>query len=484
MGPRLESSLVNGRAALVAALGGPRTVTLEDNLTQTSGGLVVTQANFSTGTIDRLLVLGNAALDGGLQVLSSNLLPNRSLTFLQVQGEATGTLQGMTANVFDFDVTRSGGDYAVSVTADFTKLGFGLNAGQQSVASHLQAIWNAGGGVFGPLFGALSNIEAGQYPGVLSSLAADTVNASGAQSISLAQQHLDRLMSCPIFEGETAIVAQTSCYWAAAAGGKFNQSAFDGGSSYSDTLYSYAVGLQREFAPGWFYGIAAGFDDSSILGSGGSSDGSTGWVGASLKHEIGPWLFAAAVSGSFGSFDINRTAVVGPIGGIAEGTSDLGGASARLRAAYTFAWDRFYARPFLDLDLVYTSLSGYSETGAGLLDLQVSGSSQWTGLATPALEFGTRLDLEGGYVLRGYAKVGATFSTTDSWTSTMRLQAAPAGVDGFSVLLPMDDVFGRIGAGIDLAGLKNGIHLRAEYEGAFSEHTSSNMGSVRFSLDF
>ncbi|HEY9211232.1 MAG TPA: autotransporter outer membrane beta-barrel domain-containing protein, partial [Ancylobacter sp.] len=480
----LEASLAHGRAALVAALGEPQTTTLIGNLTQAPGGLIVTQADFSAGTIDRLLVTGDAALDGGLQVLSSNLLPNRSLTFLQVQGEASGTLEGVTANVFDFDVTRSGGDYAVSATADFTKASFGLTAGQVRAAQHLQAIWNAGGGVFGPLFGALSNIEASDYPGALSNLAADTVNAAGAESINLGQQHLDRLMSCPIFEGETAIVAQTSCYWAVGSGERFEQNAFDGGGSYSDTTYSYAVGLQKEFAPDWFYGIAAGFDDSSISGEGVSSDGSTGWVGVSLKHEIGPWLFAAAVSGSFGSFDISRTAVIGPVGGIAEGTSDLGGGSGRLRAAYTFGDDRFYAKPYLDLDLLYTDLSGYTEAGASLLDRQVSGSSEWTAMATPVVEFGTRLNLENGHVLRAYAKAGVTFSSTDSWSSTVRLLAAPAGVGGFDVVLPLDDVFARVGAGLDLGGFKNGLNLRAEYEGAFSEHTNRNMGSLRLSVQF
>lgn len=48
----------------------------------------------------------------------------------------------------------------------------------------------------------------------------------------------------------------------------------------------------------------------------------------------------------------------------------------------------------------------------------------------------------------------------------------------------MDDVYGRVGAGLDLAAVKTGINLRAEYEGAFSDHTSRSMGTLHVSVNF
>ncbi|MEP9375284.1 autotransporter outer membrane beta-barrel domain-containing protein [Aquabacter sp. CN5-332] len=478
------AQLVNRGQIFIGTPGSFDRTTLTGDFVQTRTGVLVIDADFSARTVDRLSVGGNAVLDGRVQVVSSNLLPNSPLTFLDVSGTAAGTLDGAQANMFDFDVSQSGTSYAVSATADFNQPAFGLNPGQARAAGHLQAAWNAGGGGLGPVFGALANINLAAYPAVLSNLASETVNATGAESISLAQQHLDRLMSCPVFEGQTAIVTQTSCVWAVASGQVFDQSAFGGAAGYSDTVYSYAVGMQKEIAPHWFFGIAAGYDDSLISGGATSANGSTGWIGASLKYETGPWQFAAAASGSFGSYDVTRWAALGSLGGLAEGTNNLGAGAARLRAAYTIGGDRFYARPFVDLDLLYTSLSGYAETGAGLLDRQVSGSAQWTALATPAVEFGTRLDLNGGMVLRGYAKAGVTLSSTDSWSNTVSLLAAPAAAGGFSVVLPMDDIYARVGAGIDLTGLQHGFGLRAEYEGAFSEHTSRNMGSLRLSVQF
>lgn len=460
-----------------------RTVVTGDFVQNGSGRLVV-DADFTARIIDHLSVNENAALGGQLQVLSSNLLPYRALTFLDVAGTPAGALDSVPANMFNFPVTQTGGSYAVSVTADFNQPDFRLSASQARAAEHLQGIWNAGGGTLGPIFGALANISLSSYPGVLSNMVSEALNAPGAESISLGQQHMDRLMSCPIFEGATAIVTQTSCVWAVGSGQHFDQGAFGDASGYTDTVYSYAMGMQKEVAQSWFFGIAAGYDDSLISGNAISVAGSSGWIGATLKHELGPLLFAAAATGSFGTVDSNRTTFIGSIGGLAQGSSALAGFGGRLRAAYTVADGLFYARPYVDLDLLYTSLSGYSETGAGLLDRKVSGNSQWAALATPAVEFGTRLDLPGGGVLRGYVRSGVTFSSLDNWSSTVSLVAAPAGVDGFSAVLPMDDVYARIGAGLDLAGFKNGLALRAEYEGAFSEHTSRNMGSLRLSIDF
>lgn len=444
------------------------------------------EADFSASTIDRLVVDGDAVVDGRLQVVSSNLLPNRPLTFLQIEGEASGTLEGQSATMFDFDVTRTGGDYAVSVSADFARTAFDLTSGEARAARHLQEIWDAGGGVYGSTFGALSGIAADDYREALSNLAAETTNAAGAAGISLGQQHLDRLMSCPAFDGGTAVVTETSCVWVIGSGGRFDQRSFDGAGSYSDTTYSTAFGVQGEVAENWFLGVAAGYDDSTISGDGVSSDGATGWGGVSLKHEIGPWQLAAAVSGQFGSFDNSRAAWIGDVGGVAEGTSDLGGVAGRLRAAHMFGDDRFYAKPYVELDLLHTSLSGYTETGASQLDREVFGSSEWTAMATSAVEFGTRLNLGGGQVLRAYGKAGVTFSSTDEWSNSARLRHVPAGVGGFDVVLPLDDVFARVGAGLDLGlgSLKRGLSVRAEYEGAFSEHTSRNTGSLRLSLDF
>ena len=114
----------------------------------------------------------------------------------------------------------------------------------------------------------------------------------------------------------------------------------------------------------------------------------------------------------------------------------------------------------------------------------MSSSSQWAALATPSLEFGAQFDLERAYVMRTYARIGLTVSSADAWTSTVGLAAAPAGIAGFASTLPMDDVYGRFGAGLDLLSRNKAVSLRAEYDGSFSSNTTRQMGSLRLSVGF
>lgn len=130
------------------------------------------------------------------------------------------------------------------------------------------------------------------------------------------------------------------------------------------------------------------------------------------------------------------------------------------------------------------NVGGGTNQGAGAFNQTVEDSDQWAIMASPSFEVGSRFALSETYQLRGYARAGVTFSSADDWTTKARFTAAPAGARTFDVTLPMDDVFGRISLGAEPTNLNNGMHLRAEYDGAFSENTASNSGMVRFSYDF
>lgn len=159
----------------------------------------------------------------------------------------------------------------------------------------------------------------------MSTLATGTVKAPAAENIALAQQHLDRMMSCPVFKNDIALLSPTSCVWAVAAGQVFNQDGFDGVGGYDSTTYSTAMVIQKEIGAGWFLGLAAGHDSSNLSGEGMSIDGNTGRAGATLKHETGPWLRAAAVTGSDGGLDNDRAINIGSIGGVGQGSNALWG---------------------------------------------------------------------------------------------------------------------------------------------------------------
>lgn len=140
-------------------------------------------------------------------------------------------------------------------------------------------------------------------------------------------------------------------------------------------------------------------------------------------------------------------------------------------------------RPLVDLDLIYSHASGYRESGTGALDLLVDDAGQWSFHATPAIEVGTRVEVNETTVMRAFAGAGVSFSTVDSWDTSARLAGAPAGIGMFDSEVPLADVVGRVTAGLDLA-TDSGFGLRVEYNGSFSDTYNSHAGSLRLSHKF
>jgi uncharacterized protein YhjY with autotransporter beta-barrel domain len=483
-----EADVVNHGRLTIGHSGDVDATRITGDLTQEAGGILALTADFAGSRMDRLTVEGDAALDGKFAVNAISVLPDISLPFLTVGGTLDHSLSAQSA-LFDYAVTRAGNELSVSATsAHFAEPGAALNDDQNNVAGHLQKIWDVGGGSFGELFGTLGNLaddDAGSYGSALSDMSPGVSGAAAAGSIATTQQHLDLLLSCPMFAAGTSVLIETECGWAQAGGQVLDQKASGGISGFDTTTYSMQAGAQFEVSPDWFVGFAGGYDRSSIRGDDGrvNADGDILYAGVSLKHQNGPWLLSGAISGSYGWYDNTRTIRIPGFAGYAEGSPDIYNVSARVRAAYTFAQDPYYVRPLVDLDLIYTHADGYRETGTGALDLLVDGAGQWSFHATPAVEIGTRVELSETTVMRAYAAAGVSFSSTDSWDTSARLAHAPAGIGTFDSEVPLADVVGRLTAGVDLAN-DNGFSVRAQYSGAFSDTYTSHGGSLRLSYKF
>ena len=89
----------------------------------------------------------------------------------------------------------------------------------------------------------------------------------------------------------------------------------------------------------------------------------------------------------------------------------------------------------------------------------------------------------GNAVLRPYAYAGVTVLTDDDWTAKARFNGAPSGTGSFETSLPIDDLVARIGAGVQVLTAA-GVDFRFQYDGEFSDRTSSNAGSLKAILPF
>ena len=78
----------------------------------------------------------------------------------------------------------------------------------------------------------------------------------------------------------------------------------------------------------------------------------------------------------------------------------------RLRAAYDIGFAGWYLRPVADLDLFYTHTPAFTKSGTSPYALSVGASSKANVAITPAIEVGSRFDLNRATTLRAYADIG------------------------------------------------------------------------------
>ncbi|MBO1110492.1 autotransporter outer membrane beta-barrel domain-containing protein [Bordetella petrii] len=477
-----DGTLIVGRNAIVDS------TAISGDFTQGTQGTLLVDADFGRRNADRLHVQGDARLAGTVDVAALSLLPGRRLTVLTVDGDATGQLAPRQSPIFDYSLTRAGQNYQLSVDgADFTASSLGLSSGQAGLAGHLQEIWDGGApDRFGKLFAAMDQVAVqggDSYRELLSNLSPDVMLAPATQMQAGMMRFGNSLMSCPTFKGADAMTGESDCVWGQITHRDTRQDRDGDAAGFSNDSTTYQVGAQKEVAPHWFVGVSAAYQNDALRSDGGrvASKGDSGFLGVALKREIGPWLLAAGLSGSYGSYDTQRQVGVPGFGRSASSDPDVYSGAARLRVARTFAFPTFYLKPYMDVDAIYSRMPGYQERDSDLA-LKIEGSDQFTFAFSPTLEIGGRVEINGA-TLRPYAYAGATFLTDDEWKTQARFAGAPDGSRGFQTSMPIDDSVARVGAGLQIS-THGGVDVRLQYEGEFSGHASSNSGSLKVGIPF
>jgi len=462
--------------------------TITGALTQSASGVLAVDADFTGRRAGALTVTGDATLAGKVRPQISAILPGVALPFLTVSGTATGALTGESSSVFGYDVTRTGNTFSVAATsADFTPTS--LLGPHGSVGGHIQAAWDAGGNAeLAPLFALLGNL-ADQGPAVyaaaLRQIAPDTTFAPGARAASGAQGFANATLSCPRFEGTTAMLVEGDCAWLRVTGRRTSQDSGGGAARFQLDSTVWQIGGQKEIGQGWFLGGSLAYETSwlSTPDKSSTGKGQGGHGGVAVKYQTGPWLFAASAFAGAGSFSTSRVITLPGFGSVAKGDPDTMQAGLLLRAAYTIGRESFYLRPSLSLTTAYVHSGSYRENGAGTLNLAVDSASQTSVIVNPMLEIGGRVALDQDMVLRPFLAVGLDLNSASSWTQTARLISAPAGSGSFTTRVPIDRVMGRVTAGAQLYTGRD-VDLRLQYDGAYGGTVISHGGSVVISARF
>lgn len=467
-----------------------QTLTVSGGLTQSGSGVLRADVDFDKMRSSHMVVEGDANLAGGMDVLPQALLPKRELSVLTVKGTSQGALTAVDSPVFDYEARQVGPETRIRVeAADFNASSMGLKANQGKVGSNLQRIWDAGGNsALAPLFAQLdlaSRQSAGAYRDSLANLSPGVTLAPAVQSAANLGQFTSGMMSCPTFTGADAMTGEQNCFWGQVSGRATRQDGSGGTSGFNYDTVTYQVGGQREVSPGWFLGGSMAYESSHVRASDGSvsGNGDSGYAGMVLKREEGQWVFSAALGGGYGGYRMDRGIDIAGYQETVSSRPDVYGFNARLRAARTFANGNLYVKPYVDLDFSYSRMPAYKESGSNPLALSVDGSDQFVMGLSPMIEIGGRAELKNGAMLRPFLYAGASFLSQDDWTSSARLRGAPQGTGAFDTTLPVDDVVGKVGAG--LAVMKAGsVDFRLQYEGQFSEHVSSHSAALKVMVPF
>src|SRR5690606_12396982 len=238
-------------------------------------------------------------------------------------------------------------------------------------------------------------------------------------------------LSCPVFDGSSVTLRESQCVWGRVTGSRTKRSDSSASDGFSRRGTSYRVGAQWEVQPDWFVGATAAYSTDTLDTSDHLTtiSGESGDVAVSLKHQRGAWLFAGALHAGYGRYDSNSLFVVGNEVWSSENANDVWTAGARLRAAYEMQpASNWYVRPYVDLDVLYTYMPGYTLRGDGAT-LTASATKEWTVALSPNIEAGTRIDLGERAWLRPYVSVGATFLNNRGLESEVTFTNGPGSGD-------------------------------------------------------
>jgi outer membrane autotransporter protein len=165
--------------------------------------------------------------------------------------------------------------------------------------------------------------------------------------------------------------------WGKFFGGEMSQDAQDGYAGYSANTWGLTFGLDTRLSQGTTVGIALAYSDSDLDNedflNGSQNDMEHEQITGYFDHDFGPWYLDGFLSYALLNYSsVRDTGVTG----IASGDYDGDIFAVKVDAGIPFALSATVAvTPFASLEYDHLSVDGYTETGAGPLNLTVNENS-------------------------------------------------------------------------------------------------------------
>jgi hypothetical protein len=491
---KLNGGLLSNAGTL--NIGGTNSVVktkLDGGITQSATGTLAVDVSFNGNpqSSDLLKVKNGAAtVDGFVKPYNLYLMPGVSATVLKSPGGLVSNATTINTPTITYGLDAISNPNALKVTVANVAFGApsGLTGNQGALAQYFQNIWNAGGAPpLAPAMGYLVNLGAGAYADALDHLMPTSYLGQVSALVFSGFNFTSNLMSCHGADGPYAAIREHECNWVEITGGVTNQTRTSGTVGYDESTTRFQAGRQIRLAPDWFLDTAVGYErayTNTDTGASTTTDRYDG--GVALKHEIGPWMFAAALNGGYAALDTDRYIGFPTDGLKATSNSSIYHLDGRLRASYLIEQGLWYLKPQIDFDMLYVNMPSFSESGAGALNLHVDAMSDVLFAVTPTLELGAMLPTDGYNFLRPFVSAGASFYSKDTWSVTASLEGAPSGIGAFTTTSETSQVYGNVSAGLDIFSAKpaGGLDVRLQYSAQFANDYLSQTGSVKFAIRF
>lgn len=468
-------SLIAMNGAIVAPGPSIGTLTVNGDATFQAGSTYAVEID-AAGNADLLAVGGVAFLGGTLAVdglgYPVGYATDQDYTIITATGGVQGTFDQVTDNLPDVDVmaTYNANDVVIGYRgatspADMSAKELYPNALQGSLRA---------AALFGDLMGERARIGSTQASG----LSGSVLTGYGPADRGLAG-------------GATSAYGVST--WAGVAGRTTDVDAAGGVPGYDGDFWGIASGVDATFALGdgiGRAGLALGYTSADIGVGPAAADAQAWHAGLYAAWEAGPLGLSGAFGYGWQDNDFSRAIALGG-GGLATATGSASGESAVVsgRASWDLARQMgvrpdigFRFAPTASFEHLWARRGGFTETGAGVLNLTVGPDSvaqTWLGIG---VETSARFEMANGVALTPSLAVMYEHNVGDRRAITS--SAIPAATAAFTTSGVLEDAgIVSVGAGLGVE-FNERATLKFGYSGAFGSNTTSHQGQVSFSLKF
>ncbi len=445
---------------------------------------------------NQLVISGGLSGTGWLAVDPITLLPNGPVTVLTVKGQNSAALQVLQPLVFDYALASpagASGSYTLSATQRFEtpRVSVSLNPHELGAAGSLAAAWNAPEAGWtsnfqsqiGQAFANIAKATPATYPMILDNIGQTTPTKEMVNNLTVSSGFLKATQSCPAFTGGDSLTQEGDCVWQRTTPTWISDSGSSGGQGFSGQSVLALIGGQKRVADGWLVGGVFGAGEDWLRSSDARESSNGQQVGGALtiKHEMGPWLIAGAITGAVNVASAQRSVLLPFMSGTFTNTSTTDLIGVRARGSYQLTMGDLYVKPELPVDVIYLRQEGYTESGPGAFNLQVGATGKTVFAASPDVEFGGRIDTRYGLKLRPYVSAGLSVLSDDHFTTEVRLAQSNSVYTGIPSTLP--NLTGQFAAGIDLYHT-SGIEAKLAYSAGVADKYLAQSLSFRVGYRF